>query len=83
MNALTVLLKQQKKIVVYLMSSCVNWAFFVLSGPRVRHKEPNLHKNELNTVASKKTGRQNHALTQWKILHCKMVVNIITYHHVV
>jgi hypothetical protein len=30
------------------------------------------------TVASKKkTGRQNHALTQWKMLHCKTVVNII------
>jgi hypothetical protein len=28
-------------------------------------------------------GRQNHALTQWKMLHCKTVVNIITYHHVV
>jgi hypothetical protein len=36
-----------------------------------------------NTVASKKTGRQNHALTQQKMLHCKTVVNIITYHHVV
>jgi hypothetical protein len=32
---------------------------------------------------AKKTGRQNHALTQQKMLHCKMVVNIITYHHVV
>jgi polyhydroxyalkanoate synthesis regulator protein len=31
----------------------------------------------------KKTGRQNHALTRQKMLHCKMVVNIITYHHVV
>jgi hypothetical protein len=26
----------------------------------------------------KKTGRQNHALTQWKMLHCKTVVNIRT-----
>jgi hypothetical protein len=23
----------------------------------------------------------NHALMQWKMLHCKMVVNIITYHY--
>jgi hypothetical protein len=36
------------------------------------------------TVASKKkTVRQNHALTQWKMLYCKTVLNIITYHHVV
>jgi hypothetical protein len=26
---------------------------------------------------------QNHTLTQWKMLHCKTVVNIIIYHHVV
>jgi hypothetical protein len=32
---------------------------------------------------AKKTGRQNHALTQWKMLYCKMVLNITTYHHVV
>jgi hypothetical protein len=35
---------------------------------------------------AKKTGRQNHALTQWKMLHCKTVLNINyikTYHHVV
>jgi hypothetical protein len=31
----------------------------------------------------KKTGRQNHDLTQWKMLCCKTVLNIITYHHVV
>jgi hypothetical protein len=36
-----------------------------------------------DTVARKKTGRQNHALTHWKMLHCKTVVNIITYHYVV
>jgi hypothetical protein len=34
-------------------------------------------------LRAKKTGRQNHALTQWKMLHCNTVVNIITYHHVV
>jgi hypothetical protein len=28
-------------------------------------------------------GRQGHSLTQSKMLHCKTVVNIITYHHVV
>jgi hypothetical protein len=28
-------------------------------------------------------GRQGHSLTQSKKLHCKTVVNIITYHHVV
>jgi hypothetical protein len=35
-----------------------------------------------NSVLSraKKTGRQNQALAQWKMLHCKTVVNIITYH---
>jgi hypothetical protein len=27
--------------------------------------------------------RQCHSLTQWKMLHCKTVVNILTYHHVV
>jgi hypothetical protein len=27
--------------------------------------------------------RQGHFLTQLKMLHCKTVVNIITYHHVV
>jgi hypothetical protein len=27
--------------------------------------------------------RQGHSLTQSKMLHCKTVVNIITYHHVV
>jgi hypothetical protein len=48
--------------VVYLMSSCVNWAFFLTSGPllnasetsvlkaRECQKRPNLHKNELNTT---------------------------------
>jgi hypothetical protein len=40
-------------------------------------------KISLYTVASKKTGRQNHALTQLKMLYCKTVINIITYHHVV
>jgi hypothetical protein len=28
-------------------------------------------------------GRQGHSLTQSKMLRCKTVVNIITYHHVV
>jgi hypothetical protein len=28
-------------------------------------------------------GRQGHSLTQSKMLHCKTVVNIITYHHIV
>jgi hypothetical protein len=28
-------------------------------------------------------GRQGHSLTQSKMLHCKRVVIIITYHHVV
>jgi hypothetical protein len=28
-------------------------------------------------------GRQGHSLTQSKMLHCKTVVNIITYHHAV
>jgi hypothetical protein len=42
------------KIVVYLTSSCVNWAFFWhewarFKGPRVPRKL-NLHKNELNTT---------------------------------
>jgi hypothetical protein len=37
----------------------------------------------LHYMPSKKHGRQNHALTQWNMLHCKTVVNIITYHHVV
>jgi hypothetical protein len=37
----------------------------------------------LSPAKKKKTGRQNHALTQWKMLHCKTVVNIITYHHIV
>jgi hypothetical protein len=32
---------------------------------------------------AKKAGRQNHVLTQWKMLHCKTIVNIITYDHVV
>jgi hypothetical protein len=31
----------------------------------------------------KKIGRQNHVLMQGKMLHCKTIVNIITYHHVV
>jgi hypothetical protein len=31
-------------IVVYLTSSCVNWAFFGTRGPL---KKPNLHMNEL------------------------------------
>jgi hypothetical protein len=29
-------------------------------------------------ASKKKIGRQIHALTQWKMLHCKTVVNIIT-----
>jgi hypothetical protein len=33
-------------IVIYLTSSCVNWAFFLHEGK----KKPNLHKNELNTT---------------------------------
>jgi hypothetical protein len=28
-------------------------------------------------------GRQGHSLTQSKMLHCKTVLNVITYHHVV
>jgi hypothetical protein len=36
-------------IVVYLTSSCVHWAFFGMSGPRVP-KKPNLHTKELNTT---------------------------------
>jgi hypothetical protein len=28
-------------------------------------------------------GRQGHSLTQSKMLHCKTVLKIITYHHVV
>jgi hypothetical protein len=28
-------------------------------------------------------GHQGHSLTQSKMLHCKTVVNIVTYHHVV
>jgi hypothetical protein len=28
-------------------------------------------------------GRQGHSLTQSKMFHCKTVVSIITYHHVV
>jgi hypothetical protein len=49
-------------IVVYLMSSCVNWIFFRTSGPLLNASEmsalkahecqerPNLHTNELNTT---------------------------------
>jgi hypothetical protein len=47
---------------VYLMSSCVNWAFFLTSGPFLNasetsilkaheyQKTPNVHTNELNTT---------------------------------
>jgi hypothetical protein len=49
-------------IVTYLTSSCVNWAFFGMSGPdsnaietgvfkaHESQKKSNLHKNELNTT---------------------------------
>jgi hypothetical protein len=37
------------KIIIYLTSSCVIWAFFGMSGPRVPKKRK-LHKNELNTT---------------------------------
>jgi hypothetical protein len=49
-------------IVVYLISSCVNWAYFLTSGPLLNasetnvlkahecQKRPNLHTNELNTT---------------------------------
>jgi hypothetical protein len=51
----------QHKIVVYLTSLCVNWAFFGMSGPVQNasetsvlkalecQKRSNLHTNELNT----------------------------------
>jgi hypothetical protein len=43
-------------------------------------------KTSLGVLLSrgKKTGRQNHTLTQTKMLHCKTIVNIIsiTYHHI-
>jgi hypothetical protein len=32
---------------------------------------------------AKKTGRQNHVLTQQKMFHCKTVVTYQSYHHVV
>jgi hypothetical protein len=35
-----------------------------------------IHKNSI--YCKKKTGRQNHALTQQKMLHCKTVVNLIS-----
>jgi hypothetical protein len=38
----------RRKIVVYLTSLCVNWAFLARVGPRVS-KRPNLQRNELNT----------------------------------
>jgi hypothetical protein len=37
----------------------------------------------LGTVAAINFGRQGHSLTQSKMLHCKTVVNIITYRHIV
>jgi hypothetical protein len=52
----------KSKIVVYLMSLCVNWAFFLTSGSFINasgtsvlkahecQKRPNLHTNELNTT---------------------------------
>jgi hypothetical protein len=36
---------QKHTVVVYLTSSCVNWAFLALV-----QKNPNLHKNDLNTT---------------------------------
>jgi hypothetical protein len=41
------------------------------------------HLCDVTISASKKKTSQNHALMEWKMLHCKTVVNIITYHHVV
>jgi hypothetical protein len=55
-------IKRLLRIVVYLTSLCVNWAFFDTSGPFKNtsetsvlkahecHKGPNLHTNELNTT---------------------------------
>jgi hypothetical protein len=44
-----------------------------------------LKKKQFGLVLSpaKETGCQKHALTQWKMLYCKTVLNIITYNHVV
>jgi hypothetical protein len=38
---------------------------------------PNVQSRAINF------GRHGHSLTQSKMLHCKTVVNIITYYHVV
>jgi hypothetical protein len=37
----------------------------------------------MNCREQEKLVAQNHALTQQKMLHCKTVVNIITYHRLV
>jgi hypothetical protein len=42
-------------------------------------------KHDITNVQSRaiKFGHQGHSLTQSKMLHCKAIVNFITYHHVV
>jgi hypothetical protein len=68
------------------MVSCVD-----LKRSQVRNGLFVKRKKETSTIAATEFvqsrainfGRQGHSLTQSKMLHCKTVVNIITYHHVV
>jgi hypothetical protein len=60
--------------------TCLKYiSFYILLPPNRKHF------NLTNYVQSQAInfGRQGHSLTQSKMLHCKTVVNIITYHHVV
>jgi hypothetical protein len=55
---------------------------FVLNKKNNFFANPGISRDLLSQV-KKKTGRQNYALTQWKMLYCIPVVDIITYYHVV
>jgi hypothetical protein len=47
-----------------------------------RHQKSKYNKYYVQSRAIN-VGRQGHSLTQLKMLNCKTVVNVITYHHVV
>jgi hypothetical protein len=47
-----------------------------------RHQKSKYNKYYIQSRAIN-FGRQGHSLTQLKMLNCKTVVNVITYHHVV
>ncbi|CAH1365392.1 unnamed protein product [Tenebrio molitor] len=71
---------EKRSIKFFAKKLCINISHvFNFYNLKIKHKPT----EECTVPSKKKTGRQNHTLMQRKMLHCRTVVNIITYHHVV